>query len=79
MEICEKIKELRKEKGLTQKGLATALNIGQSTISEWENGMYEPTASAIRQIAIYFDVSADFLLDLIDEFGNAKITNKRGS
>lgn len=69
MDINEKIKELRTEKGLTQKELSKALGIGQSTISEWEKGIYEPTASAIKVLAIYFDVSADYLLGLEDESG----------
>ncbi len=69
MNINEKIKELRTEKGLTQKELSKVLGIGQSTISEWEKGIYEPTASAIKMLAIYFDVSADYLLGLEDESG----------
>ena len=47
MSIGEKITELRKEKELTQTELAEKLQIGQSTVSEWEHGVYEPTASAI--------------------------------
>lgn len=69
MNINEKIKELRTEKGLTQKELSKVLGIGQSTISEWEKGIYEPTASAIKMLAIYFNVTADYLLGLEDESG----------
>lgn len=69
MSINEKIKELRTEKGLTQKELSKVLGIGQSTISEWEKGIYEPTASAIKMLAIYFNVTADYLLGLEDESG----------
>lgn len=52
MSIGEKITELRKEKELTQTELAEKLQIGQSTVSEWEHGNYEPTASAIRQLSL---------------------------
>lgn len=71
----EKIKELRKEKNLTQKELAKALGYNQSMISFWEKGINEPTESAIRKTAIYFNVSADYLLGLEDETGSKTYNN----
>ena len=65
--IGTKIKELRKEKKLTQKELAEKLKIGQASISEWEKDLYEPTASAIKSLALFFNVSADYLLGLEKE------------
>ncbi len=62
--IGNRIKELRKEKELTQKELAKKLNIGQSSISEWEKNKYEPTATAIKMLAIFFNVSSDYLIGL---------------
>ena len=73
--IGNRIKELRKEKNLTQKQLSTAINIAQSSISEWEKNSYEPTATAIKILAIYFDVSADYLLGLEDDLGNKTYIN----
>ena len=70
MSIGEKITELRKEKELTQTELAERLQIGQSTISEWEHGVYEPNANAIRQLSLFFEVASDYLLELEDDFGN---------
>ena len=70
MSIGEKITELRKEKELTQTELAEKLQIGQSTVSEWEHGVYETTASAIRQLSLFFEVASDYLLELEDDFGN---------
>lgn len=69
-DIGKKIKELRIEKNLTQKQLSEKLKIAQSSISEWEKGKYEPTATAIKQISIFFNVTSDFLLGLEDEYGN---------
>lgn len=63
------LKELRKEKGLTQKKLALMLDCDQSMIARWEKGECEPTESAIRRTAIFFGVSADYLLGLEDETG----------
>ena len=75
MNIGNKIKELRKSNNMSQKDLAQKLGVGQSTISEWENATYEPTASALKQLAICFDVSADYLLGL-EDFGGAKFSAK---
>jgi len=38
-EISEKIKKLRKESKITQKTLANAMGVSQSTIAEWEGGL----------------------------------------
>lgn len=64
VKIGDRIIELRKERGITQKQLAEATRVGQSTVSGWENGLFEPTASVIRELCAYFDVSADYLLDI---------------
>lgn len=70
MSLGKKIIELRKEKELTQKELADSLNIGQSTVSGWETELYEPNASALRPLSLFFEVSTDYLLELVDGFGN---------
>ena len=63
----ERLKELRKEKGLSQKALAQALGYNQSMICFFENRVNEPTESAIRKAALFFEVSADYLLGLSDD------------
>jgi len=67
MQISEKIKELRKEKGLTQIQLAKELNFSHSIIGFWESGERKPAFDAIIALSKYFDVSADYLLGLEDE------------
>lgn len=64
----ERLKELRIEKGLTQKTLAEKLGYNQSMICFWEKKINEPTESAIRKAALFFEVSADYLIGLIDEY-----------
>ena len=66
--FAERLKELRQEKGITQKALAESLGYNQSMISFWENGVNEPTESAIRKAALFFEVSADYLIGLADEY-----------
>lgn len=69
-----RLKELRLERHLTQKQLAQELGYVQAMIHFWENGVNEPTESAIRKTALFFNVSTDYLLGLEDETG-AKIKN----
>ena len=64
----ERLKELRKEKGLSQKALAQHLGCNQSMICFWENQVNEPTESAIKRAALFFDVSANYLIGLSDEY-----------
>jgi transcriptional regulator with XRE-family HTH domain len=65
--IDVKIKELRLSKGITQSELSKAINFGQSTIVAWEKGIKTPTAEAIKELAKFFDVSADYLLGLKED------------
>ena len=58
------IKQLRKEKGLTQVQLAEILNIDQTTISKWELNRATPDTQILIRLSKYFDVSTDFLLGL---------------
>lgn len=66
--FAESLKELRTEKDLSQKALAEKLGYNQSMISFWENGVNEPTESAIRKTALFFEVPTDYLLGLTDEY-----------
>lgn len=70
----ERIKELRKEKNLTQSDLAKILNVTQDSISLWEKNKRLPDTPYIVLLAMYFGVSSDYLLGLEDETG-AKVYN----
>lgn len=60
----ERLRQLRTEKGLGQIELAQALNVSKGVISLWENNLREPTLSNIKSIAIFFQVTSDYLLGL---------------
>lgn len=64
--FSERLKELRKERGLGQIALAAALGVGKSSISLWERGESEPTLSNLVAVAQYFDVTLDWLAGLTD-------------
>ena len=64
--FCDRLKELRKEKGISQKELSDAIECSQSMIARWEQGECDVTGAVIVKLALYFNVSADFLLGLTD-------------
>ena len=65
--IGKSIKEKRIEQGLSQQTLANLIGVTHASISYWENARQEPSASAIVKLAQFFDVTADYLLGIIDE------------
>ena len=65
--LSEKIKELRKKKGLTQEDLANALNVSRQAITKWESGDGSPDIENLKNIALYFHVSVDYLIDSTTE------------
>lgn len=56
------IRFLRKSKGYTQKDLAKLLNVGQTTIANYENGTRVPDIFKFKEIADLFEVSLDYLI-----------------
>ena len=60
--FSENLKDLRKEKNLTQKELAKALSITISTLSHWECDYQEPSFKDLTLLANFFEVSTDYLL-----------------
>lgn len=59
----KRLKELRLEKGLTQKRLGEIFNVCNQTISFWESGSREPDLDNLLEIAHYFDVAIEYLLN----------------
>ena len=60
----EKIKNLREDSDLNQSELGKRTNMTQRKISYIENNKYEPSLNDIRELCLFFSVSADYLLDL---------------
>ena len=53
----------RREKGLTQKQLAQALNVSYQAVSRWEQGISLPSVDIIYDIATMLETTVDFLLN----------------
>jgi len=63
MSFALKLKELREEKRLSQAQLARELNVGIGSVGMWESTRRTPPAKRLQQIANYFGVTVDELLD----------------
>lgn len=61
-----RLKELRKERKISQLKLAFDLNMNQNTISRYENLERQADYETLIRFADYFDVSIDYLLGRID-------------
>ncbi len=62
LKIGNKIKTLRKKKGLTQEQLAENIGVSFQAVSKWENNIALPDITLVPLIAHYFGVSTDELL-----------------
>lgn len=60
----KQLKEMRVEKGFSQRKLAIELEVTQACIAKWETGNREPSLDDLIKIAKYFNVTTDYLLGL---------------
>ena len=63
MNIGNKIKELRKQRGITQEQLANIIGVSFQAVSKWENNISLPDISILPVLASYFGVSIDELFN----------------
>jgi transcriptional regulator with XRE-family HTH domain len=59
-----KLKELREKHNITQEEFGKILKVTKGTISNWEMNRTQPPFDTLKQIADYFGVSIDYLLDV---------------
>ncbi|HEM3485240.1 TPA: helix-turn-helix domain-containing protein [Streptococcus suis] len=67
--FSERLKQLRKEAGLTQKNIADNFNTSPQSYAQWEKGLRSPSKESLEKLADFFNVSTDYLL------GNSDIRN----
>ena len=68
-----RLAELRNNKKISQKELATQIGYSQNMISQWENGTRDPGTEVLKKLAAFFDVSVDYLLGEDNPPENKKI------
>lgn len=61
-QVSTSIKDLRKEKKLTQDQLAEALHVTRQAVSNWENGKTEPDVETLSQLAEFFEVDVERII-----------------
>ena len=66
IDLGKRLKELREEKGLTQKQLSAELKINSVTYLHYEKNQREPPLCLLVDMAKFFTVSVDYLLGLED-------------
>ena len=64
--FIERLKKLRKKEKLTQKDIATFLNISQPAYQQFESGKKKMNLETMEKLADYFNVSIDYLLGKTD-------------
>ncbi len=57
--VKNRLEELRKQRGIRQEELASALEVSRQTIGSLENGRYNPSIVLAFKIARYFDMSIE--------------------
>lgn len=62
-----RLKQIRKERNITQLKLALDLSLNQNSISRYESGAHEADYATLIRIADYFNVSLDYLLERSDD------------
>jgi transcriptional regulator with XRE-family HTH domain len=61
VDFGEKLRQLRRGKGLSQEKLAAKLSITKSMVSAYENSVRLPSYDVLTKIALFFNVSFDYL------------------
>ena len=67
-----RIKEVRKKKGLSLQQVADAVGLGNNTISRYETGKREPKLETWNKLAEYFNVPTSYLMGLSDDVNGWK-------
>lgn len=66
MKFNERLKEIRKDCGLTQRDVYTMLQVSPNCYASWEQGRTQPDIESIKKLCKIYEVTADYLLGLTD-------------
>ena len=62
-----RLKDLREDRDITQRELAELLHIRQNTYSQYETGQRQLPVDTLIKLALFFNTSMDYILELTDE------------
>lgn len=63
----DRLRQIREKRGMTQDELGEQLGFGQSQMNKYETGKSEPTPEVITRLATELQVTADYLLGLVEK------------
>lgn len=67
MTLPERLKELRKEKHMTQAQLANVLGVAKGTVAMWEMGKRNPSLETLEQMSAVFDRTVSYIMGTSDD------------
>lgn len=67
-----RLEEIRKDRGITQEGLAKILEVSRQTVGSLENGRYNPSIILAFKIARYFEMAIEDIFIYEEENDNEK-------
>ena len=65
--MLQRLRDFREDKDLSQQKMAELLNVAQTTYSDYERGKINIPLDTLKKLALFFDTSIDYLLELTDE------------
>ena len=73
LNIAKTLSAKRKEKGITQDELASYIGVSKASVSKWETGQSYADITFLPQLAAYFNISVDELIDYKPQMIDADI------
>ena len=64
--MLQRLKDFREDQDISQKKMAEILNVAQTTYSDYELGKINIPLNTLKKLALFFDTSIDYLLELTD-------------
>lgn len=74
MKFANRLKEMRKDKNVTQVQLAADLGVSKGTVAMWETGKREPNFDTVCVLSDYFDRRIDYILGNTEDKSSPKMT-----
>lgn len=74
--FAERLKELRKDKNMTQVQLAEELGVSKGTVAMWEIGKREPNFETLNRLSDIFDKRIDYILGYSNDASSPQLTEE---
>ena len=65
--MLQRLRDFREDRDIPQQKMAELLNVAQTTYSDYERGKINIPLDTLNKLALFFDTSIDYLLELTDE------------